>query len=242
MASFGTPALQAEVRQNEKINRAFSSAGSEHLPYKQGVGGSNPSTPTIEIKHLSIQFGECFFFIDMIYIALLRGINVGGKNIVDMKKLKTTFESLGFTRVTTYINSGNILFEDSAQSQDELAPMIEAAIKRDFQLEIKTIVINSEQLNAICRELPSTWVKSKEMRTDVMFLWEEFDRPNVLSEIQITPVDNVKYVPGAILWNVNGEDYSKSGMMKLMGTKLYRNMTIRNVNTVRKLQEMVMQW
>ena len=175
----------------------------------------------------------------MVYIALLRGINVGGKNIVDMKKLKTTFESLGFTRVATYINSGNILFEDSLRKQSDLTSLIEEAILRDFQLELKTIVINSEHLNAICHELPSTWLKNKEMRTDVLFLWEEYDRPDVLSKIQITPVDNVKYVPGAILWNVKGEDYSKSGMMKLMGTKLYRNMTIRNVNTVRKLQELI---
>jgi len=51
----------------------------------------------------------------------------------------------------------------------------------------------------------------------------------------------VKYVPGAVLWNVKGEDYSQSGMMKLMGTDLYRHMTIRNVNTVRKLHQMITQ-
>ena len=76
LTSFRAPALQAGVRQNEKINRAFSSAGSEHLPYKQGVGGSNPSTPTIKIKHLSIYFGECFFYIQ--YDILLSGIILTG--------------------------------------------------------------------------------------------------------------------------------------------------------------------
>lgn len=175
----------------------------------------------------------------MIYIALLRGVNVGGKNIVDMKRLKTTFESLGFTRVTTYINSGNILFENSTKHQVEIAPLIEEAIKREFLLDIKTIVVSSDHLNSICLEIPPTWVKNKEMRTDVMFLWEEFDHPSVISKFQINPVDNVKYVPGAILWNVREGDYNKSGLNKLVGTKLYKHMTIRNVNTVRKLQEMV---
>jgi uncharacterized protein (DUF1697 family) len=82
-------------------------------------------------------------------------------------------------------------------------------------------------------------MKNENMRTDVMFLWEKYDRPDVLEKIKITPVDNVKYVPGAVLWNVKGEDYSQSGMMKLMGTDLYRNMTIRNVNTVRKLHQII---
>lgn len=162
----------------------------------------------------------------MIYLALFRGINVGGNNKVEMKKLKATFESLGLIHVSTFINSGNVLFEDSLKGNDELRQLIEEAVKKDFQLEIKVIVVNSDQLDAICREIPSTWVKNEQMRTDVMFLWEKYDRPEVLEMIRMNPVDNVKYVPGAILWNVKGEDYNRSGMMKLMGTDLYRHMTI----------------
>lgn len=175
----------------------------------------------------------------MVYLALFRGINVGGHNIVEMRKLKNTFESLGFTHVSTFINSGNVVFEDSLKKEDELTRLIEEAVRKDFQLDVKVVVINSEHLNAICRELPPTWVKNESMRTDVMFLWEKYDRPEVLKEIQINPVDNVKYIPGVILWNVEGKDYSRSGMMKLMGTDLYRHMTIRNVNTVRKLHQII---
>jgi len=175
----------------------------------------------------------------MIYLALFRGINVGGHNIVEMRKLKTTFESLGFNHVSTFINSGNVVFEDSLKREAELIQLIEEAVRRNFQLDVKIIVINSEQLNTICRELPPTWVKNESMRTDVMFLWEKYDRPEVLNEIPTNSVDNVKYVPGAVLWNVEGKNYSRSGMMKLMGTDLYRHMTIRNVNTVRKLHQII---
>ena len=175
----------------------------------------------------------------MVYLALFRGINVGGHNIVEMRKLKITFESLGFNHVSTFINSGNVVFEDSLKKEDELTRLIEEAVRKDFQLDVKVVVINSEHLNAICRELPPTWVKNESMRTDVMFLWEKYDRPEVLKEIQINPVDNVKYIPGVILWNVEGKNYSRSGMMKLMGTDLYRHMTIRNVNTVRKLHQII---
>jgi uncharacterized protein (DUF1697 family) len=175
----------------------------------------------------------------MIYVALLRGINVGGNNKVEMKKLKTTFELLGFTHVVTYINSGNIIFEALSKEQNVIAGEIEKAIKKDFQLDIKVLIRNLENIETICRELPPTWLKNELMRTDVMFLWEKFNRPETIDLLPINAVDNVKYSSGAILWNVEGKNYSKSGMIKLIGSELYKNITIRNVNTVRKIHQIM---
>ena len=175
----------------------------------------------------------------MIYVALLRGINVGGKNKVDMKKLKATFESLGYTNVVSYINSGNIVFEDLSKAKKELAVEIEDAIKSDFQLDIKVLVKSFEDIKLICSQLPDDWLKNEVMRTDVMFLWDDFDRPETLQQIKINPVDHVKYAPGAILWNIEYKDYTKSGISKLSGTEIFRNMTVRNVNTVRKLYQIM---
>src|SRR5690554_4119915 len=135
----------------------------------------------------------------MIYVALLRGINVGGNNKVDMKKLKTTFESLGFSNVVTYINSGNIVFEEKVKKQNLITSEIEKAIKRDFRLDIKVLLRDFKSIEIICKKLPATWVKNEVMRTDVMFLWEEFDNPEVIKQLKVNPVDNVKYVQGAIL-------------------------------------------
>ncbi len=180
------------------------------------------------------------FIKSMIYIALFRGINVGGNNKVEMKKLKSLLERTGFENVVTYINSGNVIFKKSGGGSDaELARIIEQAVKDEFQLDLKIVVINSNHLDAICREIPADWVKNDEMRTDVLFLWEKYDYPGVLDIIKYKEVDNVKYVPGALVWNVREKDYTKSNMVKLVGTDLYRHITIRNVNTVRKLHEMV---
>lgn len=175
----------------------------------------------------------------MIYVALLRGINVGGNNKVEMKKLKTTFELLGFTNVVTYINSGNIVFKCVSEELEIITDKIEKAIKKDFGLDIKVLLRSFDDIETVCKKLPDNWVKNDVMRTDVMFLWEEFDNPKVMEYLKINPVDNVKYIPGAVLWNVEGKNYSKSGMVKLVGTELYRNMTIRNVNTVRKLHQIM---
>lgn len=175
----------------------------------------------------------------MIYVALLRGINVGGNNKVEMKKLKTTFELLGFTNVVTYINSGNIVFKCVSEEQGIIANKIEKAIKKDFRLNIKVLLRSFKNIETICKKLPDTWVKNEVMRTDVMFLWGKFDNPKIIEHLKINLVDNVKYISGAILWNVEEKNYSKSGMLKLVGTELYRNMTIRNVNTVRKIHQIM---
>jgi Uncharacterized protein conserved in bacteria len=177
----------------------------------------------------------------MIYVALLRGINVGGKNIVDMKKLKSTFESLGYTNVVTYINSGNIIFEDSVKVLPVIVHEIEDAIKRGFRLDIRVLVKSFEDINLICKLLPDTWIKNEVVRTDVMFLWEDYDYPEILQQLKINPVDNVMYTPGAVLWNLEYKNYTKSGISKLVGTEIFRNMTVRNVNTVRKLHQLMEQ-
>jgi uncharacterized protein (DUF1697 family) len=84
------------------------------------------------------------------------------------------------------------------------------------------------------------WANDAEQKTDVLFLWDDFDDKKSLTLIKTTPkVDTLKYVAGAIVWNVKRDDYTKSGMNKFIGTLVYKNMTARNVNTVRKLGELM---
>ncbi|MFC3210057.1 DUF1697 domain-containing protein [Planomicrobium okeanokoites] len=172
----------------------------------------------------------------MIYVALLRGINVGGNNKVDMKELKKTFEEAGMSAVKTYINSGNIIFADDQHAQDELPSILEAAILSQFDLSIKVLVYSIEEFRRIAGSLPETWTNDQDMKSDVWFLWPEADNAAVLDELTIKPeIDRVNYVPGAVLWSVDKAHAAKSGMQKVIGTKLYKLVTIRNVNTVRKL-------
>lgn len=172
----------------------------------------------------------------MIYVALLRGINVGGNNKVEMKRLKVVFEKLGHTNVLTYINSGNIIFHNESSDTKALHNTIEKALEKEFGFFIPVVIKTKPEIEAIDKALPSTWVNDTGTKTDVMFLWEEFNNKKVLAQLNIKPeIDNVRFVDGAILWMVKKKDVTKSGLLKIIGTDLYKKMTIRNANTLRKL-------
>ncbi len=176
----------------------------------------------------------------MIYVALLRGINVGGNNKVEMAKLRSAFERLGFEQVKTYINSGNIIFSDTTHIASELAPLIENVIEEDFGFHVYVVVRSSPQIKLITQALPSDWVHDKTMKCDVIFLWDNIDNKETLEQLTIKPgIDDVKYVPGAILWRVDYENATRSGVLKIVGTPLYKQMTVRNANTLRKLAELM---
>src|SRR5690625_540826 len=172
----------------------------------------------------------------MIYVALLRGINVGGKNKISMKELKKSFERVGMEAVTTYINSGNIIFETSNQNETEIIAMLEEVIFEDFSLEIKVLLRTIKDLTAIIEALPSHWKNDKDMKSDVLFLWDEVNDEKILNElVPKSDIDTVLYVPGAILWAVDRTNVTKSGLMRLASKDLYKKMTIRNVNSTRKI-------
>ena len=80
------------------------------------------------------------------YIALLRGVNISGKNKVPMAELKLGFESLGFSDVRTWQNSGNVVFSGEETEPAALTGQIEGMIQRRFGLEIPVFVLPQEEL------------------------------------------------------------------------------------------------
>ncbi len=166
------------------------------------------------------------------YVALLRGINVGGNNKVEMKELKKVFESLGFLNVFTYINSGNVIFEASKGVD---VKSVEKRMLEAFGFEIKSVVIDAATFLKVATSLPLEWENNLEQKTDILFLCDGFNNKKSIDLIKVTEVDTLQYSNGTIVWNVKREDYKKSGMNKFIGTVVYKNMTARNINTVRKL-------
>ena len=100
----------------------------------------------------------------MIFTALLRGINVGGNNKVDMKKLKISFESLGFEQIVTYINSGNVIFKTDRVDIKNITTEIEEKIFADFGFRIKVLVREKADLKVICENVPESWINDTCMK------------------------------------------------------------------------------
>lgn len=172
----------------------------------------------------------------MIYVALLRGINIGGRNQINMKELKESLESIGMVNVITYIHSGNIIFEDSVHTETEIVLLLEEVILESFSFEIKVLIRSLNQFQHVMNTLPENWVNDKTMKSDVLFLWHDIEDETVLKQFIIRPeVDTVLYVSGAILWSVSRENASKSGLNRFVSKNIYKKMTLRNVNTVRKI-------
>ena len=176
----------------------------------------------------------------MIFTALLRGINVGGNNKVDMKKLKTSFESLGFEQVVTYINSGNVIFKTGRADIKNITTEIEAKIFADFGFKIKVLVREKADLKVICENVPESWINDTCMKCDVLFLWDEIDNSSVLNSLNLAQgVDTAFYFPGAVVWSLDRQNYNQSAMSKFVKSPVYSKMTARNINTVRKILDIM---
>lgn len=96
-------------------------------------------------------------------------------------------------------------------------------------------------MKKVMSSLPESWTNDDKMRSDVLFLWEDINDESVLDQLTFKPeIETVKYAPCAILWAIDKINVTKGSMTKLVGTKLYKQMTIRNVNTTRKIYELML--
>jgi uncharacterized protein (DUF1697 family) len=173
----------------------------------------------------------------MKYVALLRGINVGTTKRIEMKALVALFERSGYTDVSTYINSGNIFFE-SPKKTSQLRKEIEKSLMTEFSIEIPVIVKTAEELRQIVQAIPASWVNDETQKTDVAFLFEDADNPLIIEELPVNRAFvDIRYINGAIFWNVQRQFYNKSRLNKLISHPAYHKMTVRNINTARYLAE-----
>src|SRR6476661_3634382 len=113
-----------------------------------------------------------------VFVALLRGVNVGGNNIISMRELKEGFEGIGFTQVATYINSGNVIFTSKETDARKLEMKIERMLSKDFQLESKVVVRSLAEMTQLVESLPSSW-NDDSWRYNVIFLRHTIDSEKI---------------------------------------------------------------
>ena len=174
------------------------------------------------------------------FVAFLRGINVGGNNMVRMQPLKESFERLGFTDVSTYINSGNVLFRSRARDARRLERKIDAMLATEFGLAGKTVVRNRAEMEQLLKTIDRTWRPDPDWRYNVIFLRHTIDSPDIVKDLAAKPeIERLEYCPGTLLWSARIDGLTRSAMVKLPARPIYKDMTVRNLNTTRKVCELM---
>jgi uncharacterized protein (DUF1697 family) len=174
------------------------------------------------------------------YIALLRGINVGGKNLIKMPALKACFEENGFERVATYIQSGNVLFESDLVSAG-LTHRIEAMLAAAFDYVPTVVVRSRRQLRGIVDQAPKGFgSRPTTHRYDVIFLKEPLTAKAALKQVPTNPaVDEAHAGTGVLYFSRLTAKAAQSRLNKIIGSPIYPSVTIRNWNTTTKLLELM---
>lgn len=175
----------------------------------------------------------------MKYITLLRGINVSGKNKIAMSDLKAEFEKLGFCDVSTYLNSGNVLFATDSADQNVHRMNIEEMIKRVFGFDIPVYVIEASSVEDILANAPEWWgTEDKDTYDNLIFILSD-DTPEEITNL-IGPVseglESVEIYKNIIFWTFDRKAYQKCNWWKKTATTgIAEKLTIRTANTVKKL-------
>jgi uncharacterized protein (DUF1697 family) len=176
------------------------------------------------------------------YLALLRGVNVGGKNKVPMAELKACFEELGCENVRTYIASGNVMFE-SNKSSAELTEEIQEALPKRFRLDsqlIRILVLSHDQLHKVVDQAPTGFgTEPGKYHSDAIFLIGITSDEAIKIFNPREGVDRIWQGELAIYSQRLSAQRTRSRLSKIMSSALYKQMTIRSWDTTARLLELM---
>jgi uncharacterized protein (DUF1697 family) len=175
------------------------------------------------------------------YVALLRGINVGGNNLIKMTALKACFEAQGFGDVLTYIQSGNVLFTASETRAAALCTKIEKALGKTFDYRASIVLRSRKEMEAIIARAPKGFGKdAAKYRYDVIFLKEPLSASEAMKSVLTREgVDEAYAGSGVLYFSRLIAKAAQSRLPKLASQPVYKSMTIRNWNTTTKLLQLL---
>jgi uncharacterized protein (DUF1697 family) len=171
------------------------------------------------------------------YVALLRGINVGGKNLIKMTDLQVCFESLGFQGVKTYIQSGNILFNTDESDTASLTKRLETALSKTFNYKSRLVLRSHRQMKTIVTKAPKGFgAEPAKYRYDVLFIKEPLTVAKAMKSVTLKEGVDAAYAGSGVLYFSRLDSRaSQSYLTRIVGLPVYQDMTIRNWNTTTKL-------
>ena len=175
------------------------------------------------------------------YIALLRGINISGKNKISMSELKLELEKNKYQNVSTYLNSGNVIFESNINNKETIMKDIYKIIKNKFNLEVPIFVMTSLELEDILNNSPKWWgTDNKEIYDNLIFIITPTKYEDVYNTIgePKEDIEKIKEYNNSIFWSYDLKNYRKSNWWsKTASTNISDKITIRTANTMKKILE-----
>lgn len=175
------------------------------------------------------------------YLALLRGINVGGKNIIPMADLRDLVAAQGFTGVRTYIQSGNIVFRAPPTSNKTLTAQLEQALAERFDYSARVVVIDYAACARIMAAAPPGWGADETQKHYVCFVLGDASPSDVLAKLPAPKpaIETVTPGEGVIYWSISKAGQPNTTYARLSSRAAARQLTIRNDRTARKLLAML---
>ncbi|MBR0138100.1 MAG: DUF1697 domain-containing protein [Erysipelotrichaceae bacterium] len=176
------------------------------------------------------------------YIALLRGINISGKNKIPMPELKEGFIHMGFNEVKTHLNSGNIIFNSDEADIALLSEEIRNMISERFDLDIPVLVIPQQELKRQLESAPEWWgSEDKAIYDNLIFIFPEYTAQMICEKIG-EPSEGLEQIfihEKVIFWSFDLARHAKANWWKKTAMAgIGEMMTIRTANTSRKIAEM----
>lgn len=175
------------------------------------------------------------------YLALLRGINVGGNNIIKMADLKSCFEQAGYQNVSTYIQSGNVLFSSDENNVQRLTASLEKLLSSKFNYTSRVVVIAKKSLLDVIKHAPKGFgTKPETYRYDVLFIKPPLTVSEAVPQISLKEgVDTMVAGKEVLYFSRLLSKAASSRLSKIVMLPIYQNMTIRNWNTTTKLGKLM---
>ncbi len=175
------------------------------------------------------------------YLALLRGINVGGKNVIKMADLRGCFEAEGFRDVVTYIQSGNVIFRAPSSGLKTLTNRIEKMLAAAFDYEASVVMRSRKQMRAVVADAPEGFgAKPDTYRYDTIFLKAPLTATTAMESIPARPgVDEAWAGSGVLYFSRRIDQASRSYLSRLASMPVYQRVTVRNWNTTTRLLKLM---
>ncbi len=175
------------------------------------------------------------------FLALLRGLNVGGRNVINRNDLIRCFEDLGFHDVRTCIQSGNVLFRAGETRVGTLTRAVESRLSERLSNRVQAVVFTRARYRAAVAAAPDGWGGNDDRKHNALFTLRGVTPQGIVAQLPVPneDIESLATGPGVLFWSISKQHQTRTTWMKLAAAPVYQRMTVRNHRTVFRLRKLL---